>query len=110
MPRPVFSRRFYAAQGLNGSGPSTIVPSGHVYVVKQVTFYMNSSASTITAFLEDEATNAALFSGQVAVGAGAWFGFFGSLVFGPGEGFHAKVDAGAFDAADVYIGGYDLTN
>jgi hypothetical protein len=109
MSRPVYSTRFLAQQGLSGTGPSITVPAGHVYVIKQVTFFMSALLGQMHAFLEDDASGAALFAGAVNPGTPEWFGFFGSLTFLPGDGFHFQVDAVPTDAADVYCGGYDLT-
>jgi len=108
MAAPVYSTRFIAVQGLSGTGGSVTVPSGFVYVVKQITFYMASTFGPMTAFLEDDASGAALFSGKVNPGTPEWFGFFGQLVFESGQAFHMQVDAVPGDSADVYCGGYAL--
>lgn len=105
----VFSRRFFAQQGLSGSSSSMIVPAGHVWIVKQVTIYMSSSAANITTFFEDESSGAALFSAGVDLQHPGWFGFYGAIVFEAGDGFHFRVNQSpATDGADVYAGGYDL--
>lgn len=105
----VYSRRFYAAQGLSGTGTSVVVPVGHVYVVKQVTIYMDPSFGILRAYFQDGASGAALFSGGQSPGNPEWFGFYGQLVFEPGDSFHFQVTGTPGDSADVYAGGYDLS-
>lgn len=106
----LYSTRFYAAKGLSGTGPSVTVPAGHVYVVKQITIYVDPTTLPTRVFFEEDATGAALFTGQQTAGNPEWFGFYGAIVFEQGQGFHFQVDAGPLDGADVYAGGYDLTS
>lgn len=95
--------------GLNGSGSSVFVPTGHVYVVKQLAAYASSSGSQVNVFFQDDTSGAALWRHNVpAVNAG-WGGYYGAFVFGEGDGFHFQVDADPFDHADVFCSGYDLT-
>lgn len=108
MARPLFSRRFIAAAGLSGTGPSVTVPAGHVYVVKQVTIYATPLLALTSAFFEDDTTGAALFQGRFTLNAGGWVGFYGALVFEAGQGFHFQVNNALGEQADVYAGGYDL--
>jgi hypothetical protein len=105
----LYSQRFYAHQGLSGTGPSITVPAGHVYVVRQITMYMSPSVGITRAFFQDGASGAALFAAAATVEHPEWFGFYGALVFDEGSTFHFQVDAFPTDAADVYAGGYDLT-
>lgn len=110
MARQLYSVRFLAAQGLSGTGPSVTVPAGHVYVVKQVTMYASPLISVTSVFFEDDSTGAALFASRFNASAGGWAGLYGALVFQAGEGFHFQVDNSAGEPADVYAGGYDLTD
>jgi len=87
---------------------SVTVPAGHVYVVKQITMYMDPALGQTRCFFQDDSSGAALFSGGANVGAPIWVGFYGALVFEAGQGFHFQVDATLTDEADVYAGGYDL--
>jgi hypothetical protein len=107
---PVYSTRFLTERGLSGSSSSITVPAGHVYVVKSVTFYASSTASTITGFLEDDVTGAALYQAQITTGLSKYDQYYGAIVFEAGMGFHLRVDAGVLDAADMSVSGYDLTN
>ncbi len=109
MAHPVFSRRFIAEQGLSTTGSTVTVPAGHVYVVKQVTMYMDPSFGITRAFFEDDTSGAALFSGGTNIGTPAWFGLYGALVFEAGQGFHFHVAASPGDGVDVFASGYDLT-
>jgi hypothetical protein len=104
----LYSTRFIAAQGLSGTGASVTVPTGRVYIVKQVTIYMDPAFGVTRAFFQDDTSGAALFTGQQTIGNPEWFGLYGALVFREGEGFHFQVDASPGDGADVYAGGYDL--
>jgi hypothetical protein len=105
----VYSTRFYAAQGLSGTGPSVVVPTGLVYVVKQLTIYVDPTTLPTRVYFQDDDSGAALFTGAQTAGNPEWFGFYGALVFESGQGFHWQVDAGPGDGADVYCGGYVLT-
>jgi hypothetical protein len=109
MASSVYSRRFQSHQGLQGTGPSTLVPAGHVYVVKQVTFYCSALLGQVHMFLQDDASGAALFAAAVNPGTPEWFGFYGAIVFEPGDAFHFQIDVTLSDSADAYAGGYDLT-
>lgn len=104
----VYSARFIAQQGLNGSTPSVVVPAGHTYIVKQVGGYGNSTAVKIDIFLTDDVSGAALWHAGIDGGTNGWEGDFGSWVFTPGQSFHMNVNAAPIDSADVYAGGYDL--
>jgi hypothetical protein len=108
MPRAAYSKRFLCQAGLSGTGPSVIVPAGRVYVIRQATIY-SAPLGVVASFLEDETTGAALFSARFNAEAGGFQGFFGALVFEPGQGFHFQVNATLTDACDVYCGGYDLS-
>lgn len=108
MASQIFSTRFYAEQGATGTRPSIIVPSGHVYIVKQVTIYLDPTVGPVRAFFQDDGSGAALFTGQQSLGNPEWFGFYGAIVFEAGQGFHFQVSALPTDGADVYAGGYDL--
>jgi hypothetical protein len=80
-----------------------------VYVVKQITLYMASLLGQMHAFFQDDSSGAALFAGAVNPGTPEWFGFYGQMVFEPGDGFHFQVDVTPGDSADVFCCGYDLT-
>lgn len=108
MARPAYSKRFIAIQGLSGRSSSVVVPAGRVYVVRQVTMYASVLAN-VAGFFEDDDSGAALFAGRWTAAEGGWFGFYGQLVFEPGQGFHFQVNATLLDSADVYCGGYDLS-
>lgn len=107
---PVFSERFFVQKGLSGTSSAVIVPAGYTFIVKQITLYMSSTLATIDAFLEDAGSGAALFHGGVSAGGGAWFGFYGALVFAAGESFQFNVVTSLGESADVYAGGYRLTD
>lgn len=104
----LYSTRWIAQQGLSGTGASVTVPTGRVYVVKQVTIY-SSPLGPVAAFFQDDVSGAALFSARFTGSAGGWQGFYGALVFREGDGFHFQINATLLDAADVYAGGYDLS-
>ncbi len=106
----VFSKRFFAHQGVNGSLPTLVVPAGHVYVVKQVTFYGNPALGQMHGFFHDVGSGAALFAVAWSMGQPEWFGFFGSLVFEEGDSMNVSVSSIGTDGADAYVGGYDLVN
>lgn len=108
MSRAAYSKRFYAKAGLSGTGASVIVPAGRVYVVRQVTIY-SAPLGIVASFFEDDETGAALFSARFTGDSGGFQGFYGVLVFEPGQGFHFQVNATLTDACDVYCGGYDLS-
>jgi hypothetical protein len=110
MSSSVFSRGFQTIKGLTGTGPSIIVPAGHVYIVKQVTIYSSPILGLLTCFLEDEATGAALIAQDASISSALWFGFYGGLVFPEGGGWHFQVDNSFGEAADVSVSGYDLVN
>ncbi len=109
MARQLYSVRFLSQQGLSGTGASVTVPAGHVYIVKQVTIYMDPSFGILRAYFQDDTSGAALFSGAQSPGNPEWFGFYGALCFPAGTGFHFQVTGTIGDSADVYAGGYDLT-
>jgi hypothetical protein len=108
MPRAAYSKRFICTAGLAGRGDSVIVPAGRVYIVREVTIYCSDFANTAI-FFEDDTTGAALIRATVPSVEGLWFGFYGALVFEPGEGFHFQVNNAIGESADVYAGGYDLS-
>lgn len=110
MSRPVYSTQFYAAKGLVGDGSLITVPPGHTYVVKQLTFYSNPTFGVCRGFFKDDDSGADLFSCAATSGAPGWFGFFGTLVFGPGQSFFWHVDRFGSDDADVSAHGFDLTD
>lgn len=85
------------------------MPDGVVYVVKQVTLYASPVLAQTSVFLEDETSGAALFSGRFVIDEAGWVGFYGALVFEPGQGFHFQVDSAVGEGADCYAGGYVLT-
>lgn len=106
----VFSKRFLVQKGLSGAGASVTVPAGHTYIIKQLTVYGNATIADINAFLEDDATGAALFDGLIPAGKNGWAGFYGAIVCEAGDAFHFNVTSTAGDAADVFASGYDLTS
>jgi len=110
MARQLYSVPFQTVKGLTGTGTSVTVPAGHRYVIKQVTFYMNPTFGVSRAFLEDDVTGAALFSGGTTIGTPAWFGFYGAITFEQLTAFHFHVDVSPGDGVDCYVGGYDLTS
>lgn len=105
-----FSVPFIKVQGLTGSSPTVVVPSGHVYVVKQLTLYANPTLAPARGFFRDLGSGATLFSAGTQAGTPGWFGFFGSLTFVAGESFRWEAGVTLGDAVDVYAGGYDLTS
>src|SRR3954463_4869895 len=110
MARRIYSLQFYAVQGLSGAGADITVPFGHVYVVKQLTFYSSPLVATVHGFFEDRLSGATLFHGSAAPLGNTWEGFYGALVFEAGQSFRWRIGASAFDAADVSVSGYDLIN
>jgi hypothetical protein len=108
LARQLYSRRFLAHSGLSGTGPSVTVPAGHVYVVKQLTGYIDPSFGILRCYFQDGASGAALFSFGQSPGNPEWFGFYGALVFEAGDSFHWQVTGTIGDSADLYAGGYDL--
>jgi len=108
LTRAIYSAGWIYQQGLNGSSATITVPDGHVYVVKQLTFYANPLLSPARGFFRDLLTGATLFSAAAQTGTPSWFGFYGALVMGAGSMFRWEVSATATDGADVYAGGYDL--
>lgn len=109
MSRLVYSTHFYSAQGLSGAGTTITVPANHVYVVKQLTFYSDPTLGTCRGFFRDLGSGATLFAGAAKIVTPTWEGFFGTLVFEPGEQFRWEVSAFPTDGADVSISGFDLT-
>lgn len=109
MARPLYSVRFLAIQNLSGTSSSVTVPTGHRYVVRQITFYCNPTFGAGRYFFEDDTSGAALFSDGTNPGTPKWSGFFGALVFDEGQAFHFHAAMTLSDAVDVYAGGYDLT-
>lgn len=109
MAAPVYSSRFIVAKGLAGSSSTITVPVGFVYIVKQLTVWANSTAGSIDAYFHDLGSGAALFHGGVAGGGAGWFGFYGALVFEPGDSFNWEVIETLGEAADVFASGYVLT-
>lgn len=109
MARALYSQRFLVQPGLSGTGPSSIVPVGFRYVVKQITMYASPLLANTAAFFEHEPSGAALFASRFNINAGGWVGFYGALVFDEGEGFHFQVNNAAGEPADVYAGGYVLS-
>lgn len=107
MPQ-LYSVSFIKVQGLSGTTAPIVVPDGHRYVVKQLTMYTNPFVQPARGFFRDVGSGAALFSGGTQAGTPAWFGFYGAIVFEPGESFEWYADTGLGDAIDVYAGGYDL--
>jgi hypothetical protein len=105
----LYSQRFFAQAGLSGTGGSVIVPTGYVYIVKQVTIYAAPLLAQTAVFLEDENTGAALFAARFVVNQGGWVGFYGAIVFEAGGGIHFQVNNAVGESADVYAGGYVLT-
>lgn len=71
---------------------------------------MDAVLATMTTFLEDEPSGAALFESQVTALSSAFTNYYGAIVFEEGTGFHVQVDAGLGEAADVSVSGYDLIN
>lgn len=110
MSAPVYSTRFQVIAGLGGTGPSITVPLGHTYVVKQLTAYASPVLGQTNVFFEDDDTGAALFRAGFQITLGGWAGFFGSIVFKEGQGFHFQVDNPSGELADVGAFGYDLLN
>lgn len=108
MARNVYSAVFIAQAGVNGDSSTVVVPSGHVYIVKQVGGYGNSTVAKIDIFLMDGVSGAALWHGGIAGATNGWLGWYGSFVFPEGANFKMSVGAAPLDSADVYAGGYDL--
>lgn len=106
----LYSRRFIVAHGLSGSSAAVVVPTGRVYIVKQLTAYMSSTLGTIDAFFHDLGSGAALFHAGVSAGGGGWFGFYGALVFEAGDSFGWDVSVTLGESADVFASGYDLSS
>lgn len=84
------------------------MPAGHTYVVKQLTMYANPLLATARGHFRSVSSGATLFSAGTQAGTPGWFGFYGALVFEPGESFQWTADVTVGDAIDVYAGGYDL--
>lgn len=106
----VFSASFITQQGLNGNSSTVTVPAGHTYVIKQLTWYSNPLLTPTRGFFRDLGSGATFFSCATVTGTPAWFGFYGALVFPEGSSFRWEVSAALTDGADVYAGGYDLTD
>lgn len=104
----LFSTRFIAHQGLSSSSETITVPQGHVYVVKQLTFYSNPLLGPARADFRDVGSGATLFAAGTNAGTPGWFGFYGALTFLAGEAFQWEAHVQPTDAVDVYAGGYDL--
>lgn len=109
MALPVYSTRFLVVQGLNGVTATITVPTGHTYVVKQLTFYANPTLVTVRAFFRDLVSGATLFSAGTPAGTPAWYGFYGAIVFPAGATFRWEASGGPVDGADLSASGYDLT-
>lgn len=98
----------FCQKGLSGRGASVFALDGQVMIVKEVTIYASPLLGLTTIFLEDDETGAALIAQDANLESPLWFGFFGSLVFHGGQGFHFQVDSTFSEEADVYAGGYIL--
>lgn len=84
------------------------MPTGHVFIVKQLTWYSNPFLGTTRGFFRDLGSGATLFSCATQAGTPGWFGFYGALAFPAGRSFRWETSATATDGADIYAGGYDL--
>lgn len=105
-----FSHGFLVQQGLNGASSTVTVPAGRVYVIKQLTWYSNPLLGVSRGFFRDLDSGATLFSCGTNTGTPGWFGFYGALTFSSGRRFRWEVSAELTDGADVYAGGYDLSD
>jgi hypothetical protein len=105
----LFSKRFSCEVGVNGNGITTVVPAGHVYVVKQLTFYANPVFGPLRAFFRDLGSGATVFAASAFDGTPNWEGFYGAIVFPAGASFRWETATFFTDAADVSASGYDLT-
>lgn len=106
----VFSRRFIAVQGLTGASSVVVVPAGHTYVIKQLTAFGDTAVGGWSADFRCTTSGETRFSAGSNLGAKAWFGLYGALVFEEGDGFQWQAFVQPLDSIDVYAGGYDLTN
>lgn len=104
----VYSVRFIVQRGLNGTGAVVTVPAGHTYVVKQLSAYAASTATTVEVYFRDNASSTTLWRHEVPGGTANWGGDYGARVFEAGDSMVFVVDAAPIDAADVFASGYDL--
>lgn len=114
MATPIYSQRFIAIQGLGGASPIVTVPDGEVWIVKQLTFYSDPTLATVYGRFKDPSVGATLFaaaSGTSSLGTPlpTWAGFYGAIVFNPGQQLQWETSSSLGDTADVYAGGYVLT-
>jgi hypothetical protein len=106
----LYSAPFIRIAGLAGAGTIHTVPVGHTYVIKQLTAYSNPTLGRWTVHFRSVTTGETRWSAGGQIGAEAWFGFFGSLVFLDGEEFQFTAGVTPGDGVDVYAGGYDFVN
>jgi hypothetical protein len=106
---PVYSTRLLTLPGVLGTSTSYTVAEGFVAIVKAVTVYSSGSAFDISAFLEDDATGAALLYWSWGAAQPAYHSYYGGIVFEAGEGFHFQVDTAGSAGVDCSASGYLLT-
>lgn len=95
-------------QGQIGSSYVTVVPEGHVYVVKQLTAFAAPEFGDTGVHFKEQLSQATLWSAFFDIEHGGWQGFYGALAFGAGAAFYFDVSSPLDAGADVYVGGYDL--
>lgn len=109
MARPIYSDRFYVAQGLQGPSGVITVPPDETWIVKQLSAYSNPLLGWVHVFFHDSESNATLWSIQFNPEQAGSFFFYGAFCFRAGQTMDFFVDvADPTDGADVYVGGYRL--
>jgi hypothetical protein len=117
MATVVYSTNFQSFEGLVGDAQHAAVPVDFVYVVKQLTVYMDSGGGTIRARFKNFTSGATLFAAASETDAAqlpvpTWAGFYGTLVFLPGEifGWEVQADPVSGRGADVSTNGFEFQN
>jgi hypothetical protein len=108
MATPVYSTRFLEAHGLTGTLSYT-VPSGFTAIVRDVDSFIGTPVGVNALFLHG-ALGQAIWWTQATIGQSQYASWRGRQVFQEGESIEVEADVGTFDAYDVTVSGYLLSN
>lgn len=108
MARSVYSTRFIQQHGLSGTA-SYVVPAGFTAVVRDVDSFIGAPVGLNALFLHG-AIGQAIWWTQATIGESQYASWRGRQVYLEGETIEVEADVGTFDAYDVTVSGYLLTN
>ena len=109
MAAPVYSRPFIRTKGLAGDGDLVVVPAGYVYVVKFLSVYGNAGLDHLDIAFKHASTDQILWFQHIGLEErdsrqlACTFAFFNT------ESFRFVVGSDHRASADVFAGGYQLT-